>query len=172
MNFFRIIFQTERRTIERQLAPQLKQYSNDDRLNHKLIQQHDSLLARKKVEQIRINSSIERIYSLIDENNRLKNFVEQLYQQYTKINPNHLLELRQEILHLRQTHQTFIQQKLLYQYTKNNYQNIDGRLQIKNNRIANRIKNILNRIQQNEIDFKDNYEHIQTLGKLFSSGYD
>ncbi|CAF1044141.1 unnamed protein product [Adineta steineri] len=154
---------TERRSIDRQLRTNLKQYANDDRLNHTLIQQHDSLLARKKIDQIRIHAFNERIYPLMDENNRLKTFVEQLHRQYTQINPNNLIELRQDILHLKQTYQTLKQQKLHNYSTKHNYEKKDQQLKIKNNQMTNRMKNILNRIQQNERDFKDNYQHIQIL---------
>jgi hypothetical protein len=105
----------------------------------------------------------EQLYLLIDENIRLKNSFEQLSNQYTNINPKNLFELRQRIHYLKQIHQNFIQQNNLYQYTKNNYQNLDEQLQRKNNRISIRIKQILKRIKQNDIDFKENYKHIQTL---------
>ncbi|CAF4443277.1 unnamed protein product, partial [Adineta steineri] len=115
-----------------------------------------------------IHAFNERIYPLMDEDNRLKTFVEQLHRQYTQINPNNLIELRQDILHLKQTHQTLKQQKLHNYSTKHNYEKKDQQLKIKNNQMTNRMKNILNRIQQNERDFKDNYQHIQILGKMFS----
>jgi len=102
---------------------------------------------------------------LIDENTRLKNSLDQLYNQYKKINPKNLFELRQTILHLKQIHQTCIQQKMICEYTKNNYQNLDEQLKRKNNRISIRINQILKRIKQNDIDFKENYKHIQILGK-------
>ncbi|CAF3361258.1 unnamed protein product [Rotaria sp. Silwood1] len=163
---------TERRTIERQLALKLKQYSNDDRLYHVLIQNHDSLLTRKKLEQIRMNTLNERLYLLIDENDQLKNHLEHLYRQHTEINPNNLLELRQKIFRLRQIHQTFIQHKLIYEYTKNNYHKINDQLYIKTSQITNRINNILKRIQQNKLDFKNNYEHIQILENKLSEEQD
>jgi len=80
------------------------------------------------------------------------------------INPKNLFELRQKLHHLRQVHQNCIQQKNLNEYTKNNYQNLDEQLQRKNNRISIRIKQILKRMKQNDINFKENYKHIQTLG--------
>ncbi|CAF3537360.1 unnamed protein product [Rotaria sordida] len=162
----------ERRTIERQLTLKLKQYSNDDRLHHTLIQNHDLLLTRKKLEQIRMNTLNEHLYPLIDENNQLKNQLEHLYRQYTEINPNNLRELRQKIIRLRQIHQTFIQHKLIYEYTKNNYQKIHEQLHLKTSRTTIRINNILKRIEQNNIDFKNNYEHIQILENKLSEEQD
>ncbi|CAF2745505.1 unnamed protein product [Rotaria sp. Silwood2] len=163
---------TERRTIERQLALKLKQYSNDDHLYRTLIQNHDSLLTRKKLEQIRMNTLNERLYPLINENDQLKNHLEHIYHQSTEINPNNLLELRQKIFRLRQIHQTFMQHKLIHEYTKNNYQKINEQLHIKASQITNRINNILKRIKQNKIDFKDNYEHIQILENKLSKEQD
>ena len=103
-------------------------------------------------------------YPLIDENQRLKTLFEQLYREYTEINPDNLFDLKENILHLKQIHQKFLQDKIIYQNTINNSQFIDQQLQTKNNRIINRINLILKRIQQNENIFKDNHKHIQTLG--------
>ncbi|UJR25695.1 hypothetical protein I4U23_007046 [Adineta vaga] len=153
----------ERRLLERQLTIKSKQYSNDDRLNHTFSQQYDSLLARKKLEQIRMNTFNDQIHPLIDENIRLKTSFDQLYQQYTEINPNHLFKLRQDIVNLKKIQQTFIEQKIQDRQIKMNYKTQDEQLQIKNNRIANRINHILYLLKENNIKLKDNTEHIHTL---------
>ncbi|CAF0760815.1 unnamed protein product [Adineta ricciae] len=158
-----IQLKTERRSLEHQLATKLKQYSADDRLHHTLAQQHDSFIARKKLEQIRINTSTEQLHSLLDENNYLETFVNQLYQQYTQTNPNNLSNLQIEIEHLKQTRQTLIQHKIRDRQMSTKYKTQDEQLQIKNNRIVNRIRQILNRVKENDIVFKANKEHIHTL---------
>ncbi len=150
----------------------MKQYTTDNHLNHTLNQQYDSLLARKKLEQIRINALNEHLYSLIDENTRLKNSFEQLSNECIKINPKNLFELREKINHLKHIHQNCIQEKNLYEYTKNNYENLNEKFQRKNNQISIRINQIFKRIKQIYKNFKDNSNHIQTLGKYFLFYYD
>jgi hypothetical protein len=142
-----------------------KEYTNDDRINHTLIQQHDSLVARRKLEQIRIQTSNEQLNSLIDENIRLKNTHEQLSNQYTKINPKNLFELQEKIVQLKQIHQVCIEEKMNNEEMKINYQNLDEKLQRKTNRISFRINEILQKFKEIDRNFQENNKYIQTLGK-------
>ncbi|CAM4884408.1 unnamed protein product [Rotaria socialis] len=159
---------TQCRTIGRQLRLKLKEHSKDDILYQALIQHHDSLLTQKNVEQIRTNTSNEHTYPLIDENVQLKNHFEHLHRENTQINANTLLESRQKVARLKQIHQTFVKQNLIYEHTKNNHHKINEQLHMKTNRITGRMNNILNRIQQNRLDFNSNYEHIRILENKLS----
>jgi hypothetical protein len=94
--------------------------------------------------------------------------IEQLNHDYTQIHPNNLLELRHKIIRLRQIHHTLIQEKLMHEYTKRTSEKTDEQLQIKNKQISIRVTNILKRMKINEVDFKDNYQYIMSLGKTFS----
>lgn len=146
----------------------LKEHSNDAILYQTLIQHHDSLLAQKQIEEILTNSSNEHKYPLIDENVQLKSHFENLHHENTQINANTLLESRLRNSRLKQIHQTFVKNKLMYEHTKNNHHKINEQLHMKTSRITGRMNNILNRIQQHRLDFNNNYEHIQILGKYFS----
>ncbi len=97
----------------------------------------------------------------------MKNTYGQLYNQYTKINPKYLFELREKIFHLKHIHQVCIQEKISNEDIKINSQNLDEKLQRKNNRISFRINEILLKFKQIDRDFQENNKHIQTLGKYF-----
>lgn len=142
----------------------LKQYSNDDRLHHTLIEQHDALLARKKLEQRRLDTSNEHIYPLVEENNQLKTQLENLQCQYTEINLNNLVALQNKVFRLKKIYQASAQQKLVYEHTKNNYQKVNEQLHIKTNRIIHRINGVVKRMEDHNVDFKNNNEKILRLG--------
>ncbi len=102
----------------------------------------------------------------MDENIRLKNTHEQFYNQYTKINPKNLFELREKIVQLREIHRICSEEKVRNEQMKVNYQNFDEKIQRKNNRISFRINEILQKFKLTDRNFQENHKHIQTLGKF------
>ena len=96
----------------------------------------------------------------------MKNTHEQFYNQYTKINPKNLFELREKIVQLKEIHRVCIEETTRNEQMKINYQNLDEKIQRKNNRISFRINEILQKFKQTDRNFQENHKHIQTLGKL------
>jgi len=154
---------TERRSLERQLNLKSKQFSNDDRLNHNLNQQIESYLARKKLEQIRSNTTTDQIEQLTDENNRLQTLFEQLSHQSMNSHPKLIHDLREKIFVLKQMEHDFHQGKIQDEYKQNRLTTVHERIQRKTHGISMKIHSILNRIQTYERNSYDNSKQIQSI---------
>lgn len=118
---------------------------------------------------MQINTFNEHFYPLIDENIQLKTHLDNLQREHTELNPNILLDLQEKVYRLEQIQQTFTQHRLSFEHSKTNYHKTNEQLHIKTSKITSKIHNILKKIQQNTIDFHNNNEHIQMLGKDFFS---
>lgn len=143
----------------------LKEYTTDDRLRHTLVQQHDSLVARKRIEHIRLQTSQEQLAPLIDENFRLQMHSEQLHQQSTKIYPKKFHELEEQIAQLKDIHRVCWQEHIHDQSHRKDLQNLDEYLQRKTNRLTLRMRKILQKFQENHRFSQENFQHLQILDR-------
>lgn len=141
----------------------LKEFTTDDRLCHTLLQQYDSLLARKRIEQLRLQTSHDQRSPLMDENLRLQIYTDQLHQRYIQINPEHLLQFQEQITQLKDIHRTSREEMIHNEMIVKNCRTIDEQYQRKLNRITLRMKTTLEKCHDNHQSSRDNSEHIQMI---------
>lgn len=143
--------------MERQLNTKSKQFSADDRLNHTLVQQSDAYIARKKLEQIRLQTMNEQIEQLIEENLRLKTLFDYLSK---KLQPEVLIDLQEKITDLKQFEEKYQQERSHYDHEKVTIANIREYYQRKTHGVSLRMNPILKRLKRHEEIDQENTKYL------------
>lgn len=134
-------------------------------MNQNLKQQHDSFIVRKRVEEQRLKTLLQRLHPIAEETETLKSVIDQLQRQSTEIHQPTLHQLQEKITQLRQIEQQYLHERSTQESTQRTYQQMDEQLKLKTNRTIVRLTKISQRMKNNHRIYQENLGQIHRLGE-------